>query len=71
MENDQGCRFMEMIGRAQLRGGRRIDFWVVPGYPKTKNSSDLSHYFFGSGPNSLTKIKKIKMENKNVRHEGP
>ena len=22
----QGCRFTEMIGRAQLRGGRRIDF---------------------------------------------
>ena len=31
---------------------------MVP--PKTKNSSDLAHYFFVRDPNSLTKITKIK-----------
>ena len=54
-------------------------FWGRPtwrsdpsqGTPKTKNSSDLAHYFFGSGPKSRTKIKIYKKENKEVRLQVP
>ena len=48
-----------------VTGGSSRRFWGRPtwrsdrsqGTPKTKNSSDLAHYFLGSGPKSRTKIK--------------
>ena len=60
-------------------GGSSRRFWGRPtwrsdpsqGIPKTKNSSDLAHYFWGSGPKSLTKIKIYKKENKKVRLQVP
>ena len=39
--------------------------------PKNKNSSDLAHYFWGSGPKSRTKIKIYKKENKKVQLQVP
>ena len=60
-------------------GGSSRRFWGRPtwrsdpsqGTPKTKNSSDLAHYFLGSGPKSRTKIKNIKRKTKKLRLQVP
>ena len=54
-----------MVPPSRPTGGSSRRFWGRPtwrsdpsqGTPKTKNSSDLAHYFLGSGPKSRTKIK--------------
>ena len=60
------------LSREPSTGGSSRRFWGGPtwrrgsyqGTPKTKNSTDLVHYFFGIGQNSLSKKNNFKKNSK-------